>query len=203
MPPATKGQGGPQDRAASDRLAPAASAQGPAPSSGRISSKATVKAATSSQHSSAPSEGPASPEVGPAGVCPAAGAVWDLVPRAGGLFQGLHPPQPLRGHRGPRRCLFQRHPLARRHRRCTRATGKPPSTSDLTSYPRGSTGRAETQPQTPVRAWPDHPQRCLLMRPAGLHMDPALRWEGSSYFVRFTRVYWALGLSPQLSSWCS
>lgn len=31
-------------------------------------------------------------------------------------------------------------------------------------------------------------------------MDPALRWESSSYFVRFTRVCWALGLSPQLSS---
>lgn len=100
-PPATKGQGGPQARAASDRLAPAASAQGSAPSSGRISSKATVKVASSSQHNSAPSEGPASPEWGPAGVCPAAGAVWDLVPRAGGPFQGLNPPQPLGGTQGP------------------------------------------------------------------------------------------------------
>lgn len=200
MPPATKGQGGPQDRAASDRLAPAASAQGPAPSSGRILSKATVKAATSSQHSSAPSEGPASPEVGPAGVCPAAGAVWDLVPRAGGLFQGLHPPQPLGGHRDPRKCLFQRHPLARRCSPFGQLGSFPGHfRSDLLS-PQGG---AETQLQTPVWAWPDHPQRCLLMRPAGLHMDPALRWEGSSYFVRFTRVYWALGLSPQLSSWRS
>lgn len=106
----------PQDRAASDRLAPAVSAQGPAPSSGRILSKATGKAAMSGQHSSAPSEGPASPEVGPAGVCPAAGAVWDLVPRVGGLSRAsiLHSPSgDIRTPGGVCLMLFQRHPLAR------------------------------------------------------------------------------------------
>lgn len=191
---------GPQDRAASDRLAPAASAQGPAPSSGGILSKATVKAAASSQHSSAPSEGPASPEVGPAGVCPAAGAVWDLVPRAGGPFPGPpHPHSPSGTQGTPGSVYFQEHPLARR---CSPfgQLGSFPATSDLTSYLHRVGQRHSCK--HPCGPGPDHPQALSPDEACRPPHGPCPPLGGSSlHFVRFTRVYWALGLSPQLSSW--
>lgn len=64
-----------------------------------LETKATVKAATSSQHSSAPSEGPASPEVGPAGSALQQALCGTWSHKSWGPFQGL--PHSPSGTQGP------------------------------------------------------------------------------------------------------
>ena len=115
-PQATEGQGGPKDRAASGGPAPAASHRGPAPSKGRVSPRATLEAATSSQHISVPSEGTASPEAGAGRGSVPPGGCTDFAPRAGGPPRASLSHSPT-GHGDPRRrlprALFQRHLLGK------------------------------------------------------------------------------------------